>query len=46
MEQEEHLKVYSEQESGDEYIKFLAKFGSAMAGVSYWNNNKANIVIS
>jgi hypothetical protein len=24
----------------DEYIKFLAKFGPAMAGVAYWNKNK------
>ena len=23
----------------DEYIKFLAKFGPAMAGVAYWNKN-------
>ena len=33
LEREEQLKVYSEQESGDEYIKFIAKFGPAMAGV-------------
>jgi hypothetical protein len=46
LEQEEQLKVYSERESGDEYIKFIAKFGPAMAGVSYWNYNKANIVVS
>ena len=30
----------------DEYIKFIAKFGPAMAGVSYWNNNKANMAVS
>ena len=30
----------------DEYIKFIAKFGTAMAGVSYWNNNKADMVLS
>jgi hypothetical protein len=46
LEQEEQLKVYLKRESGDEYIKFIAKFGPAMAGVSYWNNNKANIVVS
>ena len=46
MEQEEQLKVYSKRISGDEYIKFIAKFGPAMAGVSYWNYNKANIVVS
>lgn len=46
MEQEEQLKVYLKRENGDEYIKFIAKFGPAMAGVSYWNNNKANIVVS
>jgi hypothetical protein len=44
MEHEEQLKDYSI--SGDEYIKFIAKFGPAMAGVSYWNYNKANIVVS
>ena len=27
-------------EHEDEYIKFLAKFGPAMAGVAYWNKNK------
>ena len=37
LEQEEQLKVYLEQERGDEYIKFIAKFEPAMAGVSYWN---------
>jgi hypothetical protein len=46
LEQEEQLKVYLKRESGDEYIKFIAKFGPAMAGISYWNNNKANIVVS
>ena len=30
----------------DEYIKFLAKFGPAMAGVTYWNKNKDNIGLS
>ena len=29
----------------DEYIKFIAKFGPAMVGVSYWNNNKDKLVL-
>ena len=41
-------KVYCKHggEHDDEYIKFLSKFGPAMAGVSYWNNNKANTEVS
>ena len=34
------------EEHEDEYIKFIAKFGPAMAGVSYWNNNKDKMVLS
>ena len=35
-----------EEDHEDEYIKFITKFGPAMARVSYWNNNKANLVVS
>jgi hypothetical protein len=34
---------YKNQEA---YIKFIAKFGPAMTGVSLWNNNKTNTVLS
>ena len=30
----------------DKYIKFIGKFGPAMTGVSFWNNNKTNTVLS
>jgi negative regulator of genetic competence, sporulation and motility len=35
---------YKNQETP--YIKFIAKFGPAMTGVSFWNNNKTNTVLS
>jgi hypothetical protein len=46
LEQEAQLKVYSQRISGDEYIKFIAKFGPALAGITYWNYNKASVVLS
>jgi hypothetical protein len=33
-------------ENQETYIKFIAKFGPAMTGVSFWNNNKTNTVLS
>jgi len=46
-EKSEHEEQCEENsKGGDEYIEFIAKFGPAMAGVSYWNNNKANTVVS
>jgi negative regulator of genetic competence, sporulation and motility len=48
LEDEEQLQAYCkcEEDHEDEYIKFISKFGPAMTGVSYWNNNKANIIVS
>jgi negative regulator of genetic competence, sporulation and motility len=48
LEDEEQLQAYCKcgEDHEDEYIKFIAKFGPAMTGVSYWNNNKANIIVS
>ena len=45
---EEQLQAYHKcgEHHEDECIKFIAKFRPAMAGVSYWNNNKANMVVS
>ena len=34
------------EEHEDEYIKFISKFGPAMAGVFYWNNYKSKMVLS
>ena len=33
-------------ENQEAYIKFIGKFGPAMTGVSFWNNNKTNMVLS
>ena len=33
-------------ENREAYIKFIGKFGPAMTGVSFWNNNKTNTVLS
>ena len=43
---EEQLQAYCKcgEHHEDEYIKFMAKFRTAMAGVSYWNNEKTNII--
>jgi hypothetical protein len=48
LEDEEQLQAYCKhgEDHEDKYIKFIAKFGPAMTGVSYWNNNKANIIVS
>jgi hypothetical protein len=33
-------------ENREAYIKFIGKFGPAMTGVSFWNNNKTNMALS
>ena len=33
-------------ENQEAYIKFMAKFGPTMTGVTFWNNNKTSMVLS
>ena len=37
---------YKCEDYEDKYIKLIVKFGRTMSRVTYWNNNKANMVVS
>jgi negative regulator of genetic competence, sporulation and motility len=43
---EQELDETTKDDNQDKYIKFIAKFGPAMTGVTFWNNNKTNTVLS
>jgi negative regulator of genetic competence, sporulation and motility len=42
----QELDETTKDDNQDKYINFIAKFGPAMTGVSFWNNNKTNTVLS
>ena len=42
----QELDETTKEDNQDKYIKFIAKFGPAMTGVSFWNHNKTNMILS